>query len=131
MVGVCQAREGQSEPGIQLDGGLEVVDGLPDRLRGPHRPTVSPQEIQLICVEALRRPSRDPSSFLRSHHRPHRIRNGLHDFGLDLEEILDYEKLFASLDVDLVRGAARRYLKTDRMVQISMYPEAQVTPEEP
>jgi len=45
-------------------------------------------------------------------------------FGLDLDEILEYEKLYALLDVDLVRRAAKKYLRPDHYVQVSMQPEA-------
>jgi zinc protease len=43
--------------------------------------------------------------------------------GADLHEILDYEKFPNALSTKQVRDAARRYLRTDNFVQISMYPE--------
>jgi len=44
-------------------------------------------------------------------------------YGLDLNEILQYEKLYATLDVKMVRQAAKKYLRTDHYVQVSMLPE--------
>jgi predicted Zn-dependent peptidase len=48
-----------------------------------------------------------------------------HDrFGTDAREILSYEDLVAALSIDLVREAARRYLRTDNYVLVSLLPEA-------
>ncbi len=45
-------------------------------------------------------------------------------YTLDLDEILDYEKLYGSLDVELVRRAAKKYLRPDHYLQVSMQPES-------
>ncbi len=45
----------------------------------------------------------------------------------DLHEILDYEKFPNALDSKQIRDAARRYLRTDNFVQVSMYPEIDAT----
>ena len=48
-----------------------------------------------------------------------------HDrFGSDAREILAYEDLVAALSADMVRQAARRYLRTDNHVLVTLYPEA-------
>jgi zinc protease len=48
-----------------------------------------------------------------------------HDrFGTDAREILAYEDLVAALSVDRVREAARRYLRPDNYVLVTLYPEA-------
>lgn len=43
--------------------------------------------------------------------------------GADLHEILDYLKFPDGLSSEQVRDAARRYLRTDNFVQVSMYPD--------
>jgi zinc protease len=44
-------------------------------------------------------------------------------YGLDPRNILDYEEFIDGLTAEMVKEAARRYLRTDNYVQVSLYPE--------
>lgn len=48
--------------------------------------------------------------------------------GIDPREILNYEKMIETLTPVLVRDAARKYLRMDNYVQISLFPETMPTP---
>jgi zinc protease len=43
--------------------------------------------------------------------------------GLDPRSLLDYERRVASLSPEVVRDAARRYIRLDNYVQVSLMPE--------
>jgi zinc protease len=43
--------------------------------------------------------------------------------GLDVREILTYERLIDGLDAELVRRAAERHLRRDNYVLVTLYPE--------
>lgn len=48
-----------------------------------------------------------------------------HRYGTDPLNILTYEELIDALNTDTIRDAARRYLRTDNYVRVSLYPERQ------
>jgi zinc protease len=50
-------------------------------------------------------------------------------YDADPRNILVYEELIEALDIEMIREAAKRYLRTDNYVQVSLYPEKEA--EEP
>jgi zinc protease len=50
-------------------------------------------------------------------------------YDADPGNILTYEELIDTLDIEMIREAAIRYLRTDNFVQVSLYPEKEA--EEP
>jgi zinc protease len=83
---------------------------------------LGPTEVEVEKVQEMQRRARETalrengfwSQMLLDHDR----------FGTDAREILAYEDLVAALSVDLVRAAARRYLRPDNYVLVTLYPEA-------
>jgi zinc protease len=83
---------------------------------------VGPTEVEVEKVQEMQRRARETAlrengfwtQMLLNHDR----------FGTDAREILAYEDLVAALSVDLVREAARRYLRPDTYVLVTLYPEA-------
>jgi zinc protease len=83
---------------------------------------LGPTEVEVEKVQEMQRRARETA--LRENGFWTQMLLNYDRFGTDAREILAYEDLIAALSVDLVRAAARRYLRPDTYVLVTLYPEA-------
>jgi zinc protease len=92
---------------------FQQIDSL--KAHGPTQDEIEKvQEMQRRARETALKENRFWTQMLLDHDR----------HGTDFREILAYEELVAGLTADAVRDAARRYLRTDNYVLVTLYPEA-------
>lgn len=83
--------------------------------------TVGPTDVEIGKVQEMQRRGRETNLKQNGYWRGQLV--GYDRQGLDFRDILTYENLIDALEVSTVRDAARRWLRTDNYVQVTLYPE--------
>ncbi len=83
--------------------------------------TVGPTEVEVGKVQEMQRRERETA--LKQNGFWSRVLLTYDQYGTDYHEILTYEELVDALEAGTVRDAARRYLRSDNYLLVTLYPE--------